>query len=187
MMNNKIILHDNYAEIIISNKKYGIIKTKISIEDVDLVKDIRWSASYYPDIKNFRIKGYKRIGDKDVYYRLYRYITNCPSGLTVDHINKDTLDNRRENLKICTQKENNLNKNIKTKFIEDYRIDKKNKKQKGIDILKNGKYRARLKFKGKFVLNKKFDSYNEALNARLEAEKIYKNVKHFNWIKENEQ
>lgn len=184
MNKNEIIYHKDYAEIVINNKKYGIIKTKISLQDVDKVKDIKWSASYYPDIKNFRIKGYKSINNKDTYYRLYRFIMDCPDGLTVDHINKDTLDNRRENLKICTQKENNNNKNKKYFFIDDYVIDKKCCKQKGVNYRDN-KYVATLKLNGELVLNKKFDTYEEALEARLNAEKIYKNNKiHFKWSKD---
>lgn len=41
---------------------------------------------------------------------LHRYIMNSPEGKQVDHINGDRLDNRRGNLRICTNQENNFNK-----------------------------------------------------------------------------
>lgn len=41
---------------------------------------------------------------------MHRVITNCPQGLMVDHINGDTLDNRRENLRNCTNSQNLMNK-----------------------------------------------------------------------------
>jgi hypothetical protein len=40
---------------------------------------------------------------------LHRFIVNCPAGKCVDHINGNLLDNRRENLRICTQAENRYN------------------------------------------------------------------------------
>ena len=41
---------------------------------------------------------------------MHRVITGAPKGLVVDHINGDTLDNRRGNLRVCTASENLKNK-----------------------------------------------------------------------------
>lgn len=40
---------------------------------------------------------------------MHRLITNAPPGSIVDHINGDTLDNRRSNLRVGTQRENLAN------------------------------------------------------------------------------
>ena len=40
---------------------------------------------------------------------MHRRIMNAPKGKVIDHINSNTLDNRRENLRVCSQKENMQN------------------------------------------------------------------------------
>jgi hypothetical protein len=41
---------------------------------------------------------------------LHRFITKVEKGSFVDHINQNKLDNRKENLRVCTLKENCFNK-----------------------------------------------------------------------------
>ena len=46
-------------------------------------------------------------GGKQEY--MHRIVMNAPRGMQVDHVNHDTLDNRKENLRLCTQSQNNAN------------------------------------------------------------------------------
>ncbi len=42
--------------------------------------------------------------------RMHQFIMNPPKGMVVDHANGNGLDNRRENLRVCTKLENAWNK-----------------------------------------------------------------------------
>ena len=48
-------------------------------------------------------KGYER-------KYLHRHISDAPHGVDVDHINGDRLDNRKENLRICSHAQNSRNR-----------------------------------------------------------------------------
>ena len=62
---------------------------------------------------------------------MHRFIMNAPKGMDVDHINHDSLDNRKQNLRICTRSENMQNmchENNKPKGITYFNYDNRKKK-----------------------------------------------------------
>ncbi|HZV35101.1 MAG TPA: HNH endonuclease [Verrucomicrobiae bacterium] len=83
------------------------LETLIDDCDFDLVSQFKWCASkgkngnYYAATK---FPGAKSLT------LLHRLIMDCPAGSVVDHINGDGLDNRRENLRICSMAQNNVNR-----------------------------------------------------------------------------
>lgn len=53
--------------------------------------------------------GYARSNLEGKSILLHRMVIKPPRGMSTDHINHDTLDNRRANLRTCTQGQNNMN------------------------------------------------------------------------------
>lgn len=99
---NNYVFYKDYTEMIV-NTKGKELRVKISLCDVEKIKHIRWFARF--DGHNFYFDGWNRETKK--IEKLHNYIMDCPKGMVVDHLNTyDHLDNRRENLKICTQFEN---------------------------------------------------------------------------------
>lgn len=77
---------------------------------------------------------------------LHRLILNAPRDKEVDHINGDSLDNRKVNLRICTHAENL--RNVKT------RCGKKGSVYKGVRVdntCVHRRWRAQATFNGKLI------------------------------------
>lgn len=56
------------------------------------------------------------IGGPDNKIRLHRFIMNCSDNMDIDHLNHNTFDNRKNNLKIVTHKENCNNRRLSSKM-----------------------------------------------------------------------
>lgn len=130
---NKIIILKDYAEIIINSKKHGILKIKIDIEDIEKIKYYKWQIR--KSGKLFYIQSHQLINQNErKTIQLHRLIMNCPKDKIIDHINHDTLDNRKINLRICTYQQNNQNKQLCCKNSSGYRgvsYDTNNKRWTG--------------------------------------------------------
>ena len=55
------------------------------------------------------------------FVRLHRFLLSAPAGVFVDHVNGNQFDNRRSNLRLCTQQQNNWNRTTAKGVI--YRAD----------------------------------------------------------------
>lgn len=95
-------------------------------EDFELVSQYKWHLN---DMGYAVWRGI--IDGKKKTIRMHRLIKNTPDELVTDHINHDRLDNRKSNLRICTQKENAKNRGSKgycwTSEKQKYLVRHKNK------------------------------------------------------------
>lgn len=92
-----------------------------------------------------------------------RFLLNAPKGTSVDHINGDRMDNRKENLRLCNQAQNMKNR----------RPNKDGKSQyKGIVVQENGKFRAKIGDKNKRYYLGVYETEHDAVIAYNAASKV---------------
>jgi len=135
----------------IFSKKYGAIEFIIDTDFVNTAMQYPWSVRRYR--KSFY--AYSYLNNKAI--ALHRFIVNCPNGKMVDHINHNTLDNRKENLKICTNKENQHNR-------------------RGIEGIKKTKwgYQVLMRTNGKVKCFGTYKTFEEAKQVRINVENMYR-------------
>jgi len=132
-------------------------------EDFERVSKYKW---HYVDVSSNRARTkafYARalIDGKNVY--LHRLITNALKGKVVDHKNHDTLDNRKENLRICTRQENQRNCLKRSNNTSGFRGVSWRKQHK--------KWEAKIKYDGKTLHLGMYVDKNEAAKRWNEVAK----------------
>lgn len=82
----------------------------IDASDFPIIAAFRWRATWNNgQHRYYATAGTKRVDGRITTIYMHRLITGCPKGKEVDHLNHDTLDNRRENLRAGSHKENMQN------------------------------------------------------------------------------
>ncbi len=143
--------------IIIESKKFGTKEVLIDDEDFELVSQYKWHLD----------KHYKR--DADIFYasacrrgtknnlRMHTLIMNTPKGMEIDHKNTNTLDNRRDNLRVVTRQQNIWNRSIQRNNKCGFKGVYKDNHCRGYK-----KYRARIRFNGKVKMSSRVMTPEEA-------------------------
>lgn len=131
---------------------------KVAIVDDDCPIDILKMKWYYGS--KYAVRN-MNIGGKIIKIILHRLILDAPKGMQVDHINGNRLDNRRENLRICTQAENCKNRKESKNNTSGY---------KGVSICsQTKKYKAVIQLNRKKIFLGRFKTAKEAAIAYNEA------------------
>jgi len=79
-------------------------------DDFDYICRWKWYAWYNTKTKSFYAVRMDVIGTKRVSVYMHRVIANTPKGLVTDHINHDTLNNCKYNLRVVSYAQNNINR-----------------------------------------------------------------------------
>lgn len=154
--------------IIYINRKDKILEVKVDTEDLDRIISVgSWHAI---EDNTLQTTGYymcHRYNNKTLgagCIKLHRFIMNCPKNKIVDHINHDTLDNRKCNLRICTIFENQQNlRNNKSGIV-------------GVHQRARGTWVGKISKNNK-VYSKEFKTKEDAIRYRQDMyNKLYKEV-----------
>jgi hypothetical protein len=168
-MRNKYEIRGDVTAIYLNSKKYGIKETLIDTVDLPKLQaiDVTWYATM--DAKDkFYVKGDMRINGVTTPLRLHRCIMDTPDDLVVDHINHDTLDNRRSyNLRNVTRAQNNQNQ-------LDQRMNNKTSGYRGVCWdQRRERWVVNLRVNGKKIYSGVFEDLDEAVKVSREVRAVH--------------
>lgn len=127
------------------------------LEDYEKIKNLCW----FNDGKGY-LRARRKLNNEKVY--MHRIVTNCPDDMVIDHINHNTFDNRKSNLRIVTISQNAMNKRIASNNTSGV---------KGVIILDNGKAKSIITKERNVIHLGVYDNFDDAVYARKQAEKTY--------------
>ena len=131
-MSNSYKIKGDITELYLSRKDGTVLTSIIDTEDLKIIKRFknRWYAAKNK-MGNFYVYGDESKGNRHKgtfrkkTHLLHRWIANPPKNMVVDHINHNTLDNRKSNLRVVTQSENKQNtKSPKITGVYKYHYDR---------------------------------------------------------------
>jgi len=142
---------------------------EVYIDTNDLPQLLNYPGKFYGYQRRNNSDGIYAMGNaRDNYgkkkvFSLHRLITSAPAGLQVDHIDHNTLNNRRSNLRFVTNAENQQNR----------AGAQKNNKSSGIRgvcfCTREQRWRAKVKLNGNEIFLGYFNNKEDAAKVAKEA------------------
>lgn len=133
----------------------------MSPEDFAALSESKWSARWNPSTKSFYAYRQVWVDGRAIAISMHQVIMNPPDGMLVDHRYRDTLDNRRSELRIATHSQNRGNSKRREDCSSGY---------KGVKVSPNGKkWTASITYEGTFMHLGTFDTPEEAHEAYVHA------------------
>jgi len=101
--------------IIKLNHKPNILWAIIDTEDLPKLIDLeyRWCARYRKYLDDYYVQCNTYFGGVHKTFTLHQFVLNYFEKSGIDHINGDTLDNRKSNLRISDKRQNHQNRKSK--------------------------------------------------------------------------
>lgn len=161
---NKLRFTEDYAEIICVKRDKSEVSFKVDIEDLPILSTYNWvvqsNDSKTSNGEYYAITNIHTPQGKHTTIKMHRLLCPTLPHQYVDHINRDTQDNRKENLRAVDARTNACNSNYKLSSTG----------IKGVYSRHPGKWYAaintRLNNKDKIIQTKNYDSIFKASYAR---------------------
>lgn len=150
---NKYEIIDGYVKVKLNDENYMLC----DIEDWERFKGHYW----YMSDNGYAVCETMKTGA----LRFHKLVTGTTAEVIIDHINRNKLDNRKQNLRIANKKVNSINRDLQSNNTTGHAGVHFNKK--------NGKWNARVKVNGKVIWLGSFPTKEEAIAARKAGEEKY--------------
>lgn len=111
-MKNEYEIRGNVTVIFLDKRDKSHLECLIDTSDLEKVMRFpnKWLDSWSPGGRTHYVRGNIRKNGKPTSIIFARYLLDATDGFQVDHINHNTLDNRRGNLRVVTPVQNGQNK-----------------------------------------------------------------------------
>lgn len=102
-------------------KEIQLTQGKVALvddEDYERVNQFKWYAQKHGNgtfraVRNETLRSRKDARETGLPIHktilMHRFILNVPDSMDIDHVNHNTLDNQKDNLRICTHSQNTMN------------------------------------------------------------------------------
>lgn len=151
--------------ITVKSKTHGTFDTIVDDESFERIKNLggKWCVV----VKRGKPYFQKRLS-RNKLVELHRWIMGEPKGLYIDHINGNTLDNRRSNLRVVKNSTNIRNGRVRSNNTSGVT---------GVRLREDrGKWEARIRVDYSIKVLGLFKTKSEAVRARKRAEEQYFDV-----------
>lgn len=128
------------------------------LDDYEKIKKYYWFFDAYGYIVAYKKE------EKRGFWKLHRFVMNADDNMEVDHVKHLLYDNRKTELRLCSRSQNQQNSQMKKITKSGY---------KGITAVYNNKYQAHITVNKKRIHLGTFNTLEEAVAARKEAEDKY--------------
>lgn len=142
-------------------KEILLTQGKVALVDDERYEELSWYKWHFSD--GYAKRTMYRDGKKCQWRMQWSVVGKPTSGLVADHVNRNRLDNRIENLRICTRLENSKNRGVDNRNSSGYKGV-----YKQVNMIRGKRYeywRVQISSDGKVTTKGSFKTAREAAKA----------------------